>query len=405
MALGDLYDPLGTHLDDPFSFYARARESEPLFYSPAIDAWVVTRLDDVRKVLRDGKTYSSANALKPFRPFNDEVLAELAKGYPPRAMFITMDGEEHRRLRTPATAGLSAERVAAVEPFITERATALLPELSGEHVDFMAAYANRLPVDVICHLVGFPLSESQALGDDSRAAASLSMGHRFKRPGEELDAARAWVRFQRQIARQINEHRREPRDDIIGDLLKAYAPGDGPLTPTQEADLVGLVFSVALPGHITTSALLGNGLLRLLNTGQWKLLCERPDLVPNAVEEILRYDSPTHVFLRVTTRETTLAGHTLPPGTELAVWLVNRDETAPSHPNEFDITRPVQPGHIAFGHGAHFCPGAALARRQAEISLRLLTQRYPSLRLTPGQQIQYRPSLDHHGPDTLLIDT
>lgn len=407
-SLGDLYDPLGVHLDDPYPFYAQARRATRIFFSPTLDAWVLTRLADIRRVLRDDETYSSANALRPFSALSSAVGAELAKGYPPAAFYIAEDGEEHRRLRAPSAAGFSPERVNAAEPYITERAADLVDEFAkAGHTDFMASYANRLPVEVICHLVGFPPEQSAAIGDDSRRAASLGMGHRFQNEEEQLEAARSWVRFQRAIARQVAARRAAPSDDLISDLIAAHAPGGGPLTARQEQILVGLVFSVTLPGHITTSALLGNGLLRLLSQReQWRLLCQRPDLVPNAVEEIARYDTPTHIFLRVTTKETELAGQRLPAGTEVAVWLAaaNRDETAFDRAEEFDITRPAQGQHVVFGHGAHYCLGAGLARRQVEISLRVLTQRLPDLRLAPDQQISFRPTLDHRGPLALQVE-
>ena len=406
-SLGDYYDPLGIHLEDPYPFYTRARREKPIFFSSALDAWVVTRLADVRKVLRDGKTYGSSNALRPFSPLSPGVFEELAKGYPECPLFITMDGEPHRRRRTQAAAGFSAERVEAATPYITERAEGLIPELADAGpADFMAGYANRLPVDVICHLMGFAESDFTMIGDDTRRAAALPIGHRFQSEEEEIEAARSWVRVQGLMGRYVTDRRAEPRDDIMSELVRAYAADGRSLTPDQEAELVAIIFGVTLPGHITTSALLGNGLLRLLsNPGQWRLLCERPDLIPNAVEEIARYDTPTHIFLRQATQDTVLAGQPLAAGTEVAVWLAaaNRDETAFEKAEEFDITRPVQSKHVVFGLGAHFCLGAALARRQIEISLRLLTERLPGLQLVPDQRIDFRPSLDHRGPMSLLV--
>jgi cytochrome P450 len=401
MSLGDLYDPLRTHLSDPYPFYERARREEPVFFSPLIGAWVVTKMADVRKVLRDGRTFSSANTLRPFVPFPPAILEELAKGCPQRDVYITMDGEAHRRLRAPAVAALSPERVTAAEPYITERASRLIDGFAEDgQVEFMAAYANRLPVEVIARIVGFAQEDSKAFGDDSRAAAAMGMGHRFGSAEEQVECARAWVRFQRLIMRYVADRREAPRDDVISDYLASYAPGAGPLTTEEMEGLVSQVLGVALPGHITTSALLGNGLLRLLSRpGRWRALCERPDLVPNAAEEIARYDTPTHIFLRVTTADTSLGGRDFPAGTEIALCLAsaNRDEEAFERAEEFDITRPPQ-ANVVFGQGAHYCPGAGLARREVEISLRLLAERLPGLRLAPGQRTEYRGTLDHRGP-------
>ncbi|WP_162642187.1 cytochrome P450 [Streptosporangium sp. 'caverna'] len=406
MSLGDLYDPLRAHLSDPYPFYERARREEPLFFSPVVGAWVVTKMADARVILRDGRTFSSANTLRPYTPFPPAVLEELSKGFPLRETLITMDGEGHRRLRVLAAAALSPERVTATERYITERASLLIDGFAKDgRVDFMAEYANRLPVDVIARLVGFAEEDSRAFGDDSRAAAAIGMGHQFRSDEEQIECARAWVRFQRFIMRYVTDRAAAPRDDVISEYIAASAPGGAPLTAEQMEGLVGLILTVALPGHITTSALLGNGLLRLLSQpDQWRLLCERPDLVPNAAEEIARYDTPTHVFLRVTTTDTSVGGRDFPAGTEIAVCLAsaNRDEEAFERAEEFDITRPLK-ANVVFGQGAHYCPGAGLARRQIEISLRLLAERLPDLRLVPDQRIEYRGTVDHRGPLALHL--
>jgi cytochrome P450 len=404
-ALGALYDPLGAHLDDPYPSYTRARRQTPIFFSPTLNAWVVTRIADVRKVLRDGKTFSSANTLRPFAPLHPQVYQILDEGYPLAESLITSDGEKHRRQRMAQT-GFLPERVAAAEPYIVERATALVDGFAADgHAEFMTAFAHPLPVSVICHIVGFDAADHQLLGDDTRAAAALSMGHRFGSDQEQLDAAHRWVRSQRTIGRYVRDCRAAPRADVMSELISALAPGDGPLTAAQEADLVRKIFGITLPGHITTSALLGNGLMHLLrDPGQWRLLCERPDLIPNAVEEMARFDTPTHIFLRLTTKDTTVAGQRLPAGAEVALWLAaaNRDEDAFERAEEFDVTRRPRP-HVVFGLGAHFCLGAALARKQIEAALRVLTGRLPGLRLVPDQEITFRPTLDHRGPMSLHV--
>jgi cytochrome P450 len=402
-SFGDLYDPLGVHMADPWPFYARAQREAPIFFSPVLKAWAVTRLADVRKVLRDGKTYSSSNVLRPLLPFSPKVLSLLATAYPLVPPLLMLDGEQHRRQRAPYAEGLSPDRVSAVEPYIIKRATALVDTFAanGPSMDFVSGYANPLAVSVICQLMGFAPADHELLGDDTRLAAGLAMGHRFGSEDEEVEAARSWIQAQRTIGRYVVDRRAEPRDDLISDVVAAWAPGDAPLTPRQEAGLAGEIFGVIIAGHDTPSAALSDGLLQLLNRPeQWELLCRRPDLIPNAVEEIARFSTPFHLFLRQTTEETTLAGQRLPAGAEIAVLLAaaNRDESAIERAGEFDITRTTKSGHVGFGVGAHFCVGAGLARREIEITLRLLTERFPKLRLVPDQQIVIRPSLSQRGP-------
>ncbi len=406
--LGEQYDPLGVHLDDPYPFYARAQRQAPIFFSPKLNAWVVTRMRDVKKVLRDGKTFSSCNTLRPFTPLSPKVDELLAAGYPQTGNLIQLDGEEHWQQRAPAAAMLSAEQVSALEPYMIEQGNALIDGFTadGPPADFMAAYANRLPVSVVCHLVGFSPEQHEEMGNLSRQAAGLALGHRFASEDEQIETAHMWLRYEGMVAGLMRERRAEPRADLMSQLVTALAPGDAPLTRDQEAAMVPIIFGLALAGHITTSALLGNGLRHLLeHPDQWRLLCERPELIPNAVEEIARYDTPTHLFLRQTTTETTLAGQWLPAGAEVAVWLAggNRDESAYDRAGEFDITRTLQTAHVVFGQGAHYCVGAGLARREAEVSLRMLTERLPGLRMVPDQQITMRPSLSQRGPLSLLV--
>jgi cytochrome P450 len=406
--LGEQYDPLGVHLDDPYPFYARAQRQTPIFFSPRANAWVVTRLRDVKKVLRDWQTYSSCNSLRPPVPLSPKVDEVLAGSSPLTGNLIELDGPEHRRHRAPSADMLCAEQVTALEPYMIEQGNALIDAFTaaGAPADFMAAYANRLPVSVVCHLVGFPPERHEEMGDLSRRAAALALGHRFESEDEQIETAHCWLRYEAMVAELLRERRAEPRADLMSRLAMGLVPGDAPLTREQEAAIVPIAFGLSLAGHITTSALLGNGLRHLLeHPEQWRLLCERPELIPTAVEEIARYDTPTHTFMRQTTRETTLAGQRLPAGADILIWLAagNRDASVFDRADEFDLTRTLPTSHVVFGHGAHYCVGAMLARREIEVSLRMLTERLPGLRLVPDQQIRMRPSLSQRGPLSLLV--
>jgi cytochrome P450 len=143
----------------------------------------------------------------------------------------------------------------------------------------------------------------------------------------------------------------------------------------------------------------------LRHPDQWRLLCERPEMIPGAVEEVIRYCTPFHIFLRKTTQDTTLAGQALPKGAEVAVWLAaaNRDKSAFPHADQFDVTRASGPAHIGFGVGRHFCVGAALAKWEVAITLRVLTERLPRLRLVAGQRIRVVPSLSQRGPASVRV--
>jgi cytochrome P450 len=407
-SLGTVYDPLGEHLEDPWPFYERAQSVAPIFYSPALKAWVVTRFEDVRQVLRDSRLFSSSNVLRPFVPFGWRVIAVLVRGYRLQPPLLMLDGEQHRRQRQPYADGFGADRVAAAKDYIEARAVELIDSFTSgrDSADLVADYANPLTVSAVCNLIGFAPEDHQALGDDTRLAAGLAMGHRFGSSQEKVAAAHAWVRSQKLIGQYVLDRRAHPRDDMISEVVAAYAPGSGKLTRKQEAMLAGELFGVAIAGHNTPSAAIADGVLQLLrHPDQWRLLCERPEMIPGAVEEVIRYCTPFHIFLRKTTQDTTLAGQALPKGAEVAVWLAaaNRDKSAFPHADQFDVTRASGPAHIGFGVGRHFCVGAALAKWEVAITLRVLTERLPRLRLVAGQRIRVVPSLSQRGPASVRV--
>jgi len=407
-SLGDEYDPLGRHLDDPFPFYARAQREMPVFFSSKLGVWVVTRMADVRRVLREERTFSSVNSLRPLEPLSMEVLPVLFSGYPLVPVFVVMDGEQHAQKRHPWSAGFESDRVAAVRPYLEQRAEALADDLAatGTSAEFMATYANPLAVSVVCHMIGFAPEHHGEIGEDTRNAATLAMGHLFVSEEQQVEAAQAWVRSQQLFASCVADRRAAPRDDLISEVVAAYAPGHDPLTEDEEAELVCSLFGVTLAGHITPSAVLGAGLLQLLeHPDQWRLLRDRPELIPNAAEEIIRFCAPTHIFLRQTIRSTVLGGQELPADAEVAVCpaAANRDETVFGNPGEFDITRASAGSHVTFGHGPHYCLGAGLGRLELVTTLRILAERFPGLHLVPGQPATWRPSLVQRGPATVFV--
>lgn len=404
----DQYDPLGDNLDDPDRFQQAAQHPVPVYFSPKLNAWIASRLADVKQVLRDGQTFSCANVLRPLTPLSSRVLPILFAGYPMVPVFRVMDGEQHKQQRQPWAAGFAPDRLERVKDYLTKRATTLVDYMIAgkQHAEFMSSFATPLTVSAICHVLGFRPEDHTAIGEDTAKAAALAMGHVFLSEDDQVEAAQAWVRAQQLIGRYVADRLADPGDDLISEVVAARAPDGAPLTAVQEAELVASIFGVTLAGHVTSSALIGDGILRLLeHPDQWRLLCDQPDLIPNAVEEIARFCTPGHVFLRQTTRETTLGGQKLPAGADVAVLpaAADRDEDAYDHPAELDITRSPRPGHLAFGHGPHFCLGAGLGRLELEISLRLLTERLPTLRLAPDQPSTSRPWLAQKCPFTVPV--
>jgi cytochrome P450 len=404
-SIGEAYQPSGEHLQDPYPFYARARHEEPVFFSPALNAWVVTRYEDVSRIIRDPDTFSSGNALRPLVQFHPASLQELQKGFPPVPSTVDSDGELHRRLRAPLARALSTERVSALEPFIREHANALIDEfVDDDRADLMERYAYPLPVEIITELLGIDPQDRAAVAVQSYSSAEM-VSAQLSEP-EQAAATREFVAFQHMLAGYIQRRRAQPRDDLVSAVIAALAPGEGELSFEQLAELVWHLIGVAIAGHTTTSAVLGNGLRHLLSDRRrWELLCERPELIPGVVEEMLRYDPSVQSFFRVTTRDVTVGDVAFPAGTELMVVYgsANRDETQFERADEFDVTRAAT-RHLAFGGGVHLCVGSGLARKQLQVSLELLGSRLPGMRLVAGQEIRVRPGLNHRGPFALLVE-
>jgi cytochrome P450 len=402
--LGERYDPLGAHAQDPYEFYALARRQQPVFFYAKLDAWVVTRYDDVRAVLRDAETFSSANSLRPVAEPDPAVYAEFAKGYPMVPESVSSDGAAHRRLRAPFADGLGVDQVRALEPYIRQRAGELVDAFAADgHAELMGQFAAPLPMDVLGQLFGLapadmPLVHAGSLGMPVLVSARAASA-------EQVAAARRVVELQQLLAGYIDRRRAAPGEDLISRAVAELAPAAGQLTFDQQAELVESLFGALLAGHTTVSGLLGNGMWHLLShPEQWALLRRRPELLDGAVEEIARYDTSVPAQFRVTTRPVTLGGQALPSGAEVLVLFgsANRDSALVDRPEVFDITRPPS-RHLAFGIGAHYCAGAQLARAELRIALVTLSDRLPGLRLSDAHPVAIAPSLRLRGPTTLPV--
>ncbi|WP_051458940.1 cytochrome P450 [Microbispora sp. ATCC PTA-5024] len=391
-------------LRDPYPRYAEAREAPGLTFLPEMDAWLVSRDADVREVLRRPGDFSSANALRGGQVPPPAVLAELARGLGGSPVVVTSDGPAHQRYRAPLVRGLSPARVAAIAPYVAERAEALIAGFAqAGRVELVGAYSRRLPGEVVGRLLGLDPEDVPVAVEASYRAEEL-----FFQPGgerEKVAAAREVVALQHLLDGYARRRRDDPRDDLCTEVVQALAPGRAPLTAEQRSELVSNLQNLLIAGHLTTTALIGTAVLHLLeDPARWDLLRERPDLIPAAVEECARYDAPVQAFRRLTTRPVTLAGTELPAGAAVLVAYgsANRDGERHERPDELDVTRAAR-RHVAFGHGAHACPGAQLAREQVRITLETLARLLPGLRLDPDRPVVMAPTLIHRSPEELHL--
>ncbi len=368
---------------NPYPVYRRLRERDPVHYSILLEQVVVTRYADVDRILRDHRSFS--NDLRQARSSR----GSLATRKKLKPSMLVLDPPDHTRLRRLVNRAFTPRSVAKMEDHIRATAHALLDEVEGSgEFDLMSAYAGPLPTLVIAGMIGVRERDLDRFkvwsGHLARALEPLLT------PEEEELVHRT----ERQLADYhrgiIEQRRRNPRDDLISRLVEAEEQGDR-LTPDEMTVMLRLLL---IAGNETTTNLIGNGLRALLRSpDQLALLRERPELMPSAVEELLRYDSPVQLDMRFATRDLDMGGRSVRAGTMItpAIGAANRDPERFQRPDALDITR-SDPGNISFGRGIHHCLGAPLARLEGRIALEVLLERFE--RIGFGTRApRFRPSI------------
>jgi len=361
---------------DPYPVYRRLREEDPVHWSERLGAWIVTRYGDVQLLLQDRRL--SADRITPFLArLPDEVRAPLDDvGRILGAFMLFNDPPKHARLRALVGKALTPRAIAELEGQIRRIAERLLEE---PELDAITAFAVPLPLLVIAALLGLDPAEQGRLKRWSDELAALLGGviHAENKLARAAAAVRDFAAYFEPI---LAERRARPRGgDLLGELLAAEE-ADERLT-TEE--VLGTLILVLGAGHETTTSLLGSGLwLLATHPDELARLRASPELVPSAVEEMLRYEGPTQNQGRVALERFELSGRTIRPGDPLFCMInaANRDPAQFPDPERFDVAR--EPNrHLSFGHGRHYCLGAPLARLEARIALEVLLARYSRIEL------------------------
>ncbi|MBB5909233.1 cytochrome P450 [Actinoalloteichus hymeniacidonis] len=384
-------------LRDPHAAYQLLRSAGPirqLQLFPEFDAWVVTDYEEARAALADQSLQKAppdtAEGVAFDSPFEDELSANLLRA----------DQPEHTRLRKLVTKAFTSRRIQEMRPRIEQIADELLDEMDGHtELDLLDAYAFPLPMTVICELLGVPDDDR----DDFRAWSNrlLDTDVTDEDGSSVHEASTAMAAY---LMKLIAQKREEPADDLLTALIDARDSEDR----LTERELVGMVFVLLVAGHETTVNLIGNGVNGLLrNPDQLAALQANPELLPGAVEEFLRFDGPVHLATaRWASEDMDLFGAQVKAGQMVLVSLLaaNRDSNRFENPDRLDVTR-APGGHLAFGHGIHFCLGAALARLEGEIAFGRLLARFPDLALAgdPAAPLRWRYSTIIHGLETLPV--
>lgn len=398
------FNPLSPeYFSDPYPEFERLRAEGRVVYLPETDQYVVTRYEDVVAVLRDRDNFSAANVQAPMIKYVDEAARILRDGFPREPTFANADPPRHTKIRAAAMKCMNSRRFRKPEAEIRAYAETLVDKLIAQPLcDVTEALAFPLAGFAAGRLIGFPLEDLPRIEAWSEIWPVMTFG--LVPPEEQVAGARAMVEFWNYADGFVSLRERQPEDDLTSDLL-ALSRGD-PENLTR-TDVLNMVFSVLLAGHDTTTMAITNGLYQLLTRrSRWERLCSDPSQIPNAVDELLRFDPPTVLRRRLAKSEVEIAGVHLPAGADVLLLLggANRDPDHFAGPDELDFARPNAKEHLSFGIAWHYCLGAPLAKFEMSTVLELLTQRTPHMRLLADQALSFRPSGTQHALRSLMVE-
>ncbi|MCW3816913.1 cytochrome P450 [Micromonospora sp. DR5-3] len=374
---------------DPYPSFARLRTDRPVcpVSSPRFDQYLITRYDDAKTALTDPRLSKDLygpgqHYLRLFGPNSEGLNKNMLNSDPP----------EHTRLRRIISQAFAPRRIEALRPRVAQIVDGLLDKIVPQgQAELMHEFAIPLPMMVICELLGIPAADHAQVLDWTQVIRTSGSS---RRPPQEERAAvqEAQLKLHDYLVDLMQAKRAHPADDIIGALIDS-CDREGALS---EAELVTTTFLLLFAGHQTTADFLGNATLALLNhPEQLELLRTTPQLLPAAIEELLRFDGPLPVASpRIATEDVEYDGMCIPRGSIVGV-VINSANHDPAHfadPDQLDVRR-VRGPHLGFGHGVHYCLGVSLARMEAQIGLGALLRRLPGLRLAvPLAEVRRLPA-------------
>jgi cytochrome P450 len=348
------YDPFDFEIDDdPFPVYRRLREEAPVYRNEKFGFYALSRFADVKEALADASHFSSVDAL---------TLEEI----PVPPSIITMDAPVHTRQRSLVSRVFTPRRVAGLEDSVRAITRRFLDDL-GTDGDLVEDFTSRLPVAVICQLLGIPEADHEQMRTWTKALAnSLELGEDGA-PKQDPAIFEAAIGLAAYFEEMVAERRQRPTDDLVSALAHAQENGE----QFSHDELLGFLSILLLAGNDTTNLLLGNMAYWMTRfPDQRRLLLDDADLAPSAIEETMRFDNSIHVLVRTLPEPVTLHGVDIDPSHKMVLILGsgNRDDRQFADPDRYDITRHPEP-HLGLGHGVHFCVGAALARLEVRVAL------------------------------------
>jgi cytochrome P450 len=373
---------------DPYPVLERLRDEKRVHWDDGLSRWFITGFEEVRAVLRNKEMSSN-----PHNAVANSYSARIIAGARDAGMsglfnsILFIDDPDHRRLRALVSKPFSAKAVELLRPRIREFAEQLLDGITDERFDLMKSFAEPLPVIIIAEMLGVDLAER----DNFKSWSETIVATFFNPLRDAAQAARGAIAAQalnEYLTQVVESRRRQPADDLISSMITS----DEDSRPLSTEEILAECQLLLVAGNVTTTDLIGNSVKALLtHPEQLAVLRADPDLITEAIEEVLRYDSPVVQAARVIPRDMSFEGCPFHQGQSITLSLAgaNRDPRANPEPDRFDIRR-KDIRHHSFGGNKHLCLGAALARVEAQEAVRALLRRYPDLELVQ-QEYRYRP--------------
>ena len=368
MQISDVYfDPYDAEIHrNPYPTYQRPRDEAPLYYNERHDFYAVSRYDDVERGLADRQTFISGRG---------NVLEFIKSGAQmPPGIVVAEDPPTHTIHRSLMSRVFTPRKVAALETAIRSYCAEFLDPLVGaERFDLIADFAAQMPMRVISMLLGIPEADQVAIRDKGNANMRTKAGKGMRINQQNLMLGGEFAAY-------IDWRTENPSDDIMTDLLNAeFEDHDGTRRRLTRQELLTYVYVIAGAGNETSARLIGwTAKVLADHPDQRRALAQDRSLIPNAIEEVLRFENPAPIAARSVAADVELHGEVVPAGAAIVILMgaANRDERKYLDPNRFDIKRDIGM-QLTFGHGAHFCLGAALARLEGRIALDELLNRFP----------------------------
>jgi cytochrome P450 len=395
-SLYHLIDP--AVLADPYPLYQRLRTERPVHWDPFLHSWVVTRYADVIDVLHDfsaDRTPSPEDLTKKGLAALNPIAQVMVR------QMLFMDKPDHTRLRALAQAAFTCGRIESLRSHIQDIADSLIDKvLTNGSMDLIADFASPMPAIVTAEMFGVPTNHHEQLKSWSADFAEM-LGNFQHNPGRTARVLKTVEDMTTYFRAAMREQRKSTRNGLIGAMINAEIDG-GRLS---EEEIVANLIVTMVGGQETTTNLIGNGILTLLrHPAELETLRNDSCLIPSAVEELLRFESPSQHTARIAPADTTIGGQIIRKGqaTIAVMAAANRDPDRFIEPDRLDLRR-ADNRHVAFGWAAHFCFGAPLARLEGQIAFETLLRRLPNLALDQSQPVTWRHNLGLRGLNALHV--